>query len=115
MNVNPSSEPTIAELFPCNSDALHRELEEYRCRWNQLNGPVAYERTYTSQAPQEVQTWLLETRPDLYFAGLPIFARKFLQEKCLSALHFGKLDDLPSAAIEVFIKNGGSIGQVFGG
>jgi len=94
-------------LFRLNSREAQEYLDCYRAQWENDYGPTDLSIQYTSQAPAEVQDWLLAHRPQLYFQGLPPFLQGFYAAFVREALAEGNLDALPSAVLRLFVLNHG--------
>ncbi len=90
-------------LFYLSDPARRRELEEYRIKFEAEHGPTDLTKLYTSMWPEVQQDWLLQNHPQQWFTGLPEFAKAYVRQKMQFAAEAGKLDDMPSRLIELFI------------
>jgi hypothetical protein len=91
-------------LFPLSDSELHRELEQYRIKYEAEHGETDLTRRYTSTWPAEQQAWLLRHEPRRYFEGLPPFAKACLKAKMSAAARRGMLDDMPDSYVELFVR-----------
>lgn len=103
-----SSEPkTLAEmLFPLLDPAEHRELEEFRIKFEEVHGPTDLTLRYTSTWPEFQQDWLIKHQTKQYFDGLPPFAKAFLHGKMKLAAQSGTLDNMPDNFLRLFVSGG---------
>lgn len=90
---------STAELYPTSSQELLAEVDAFRRRYELLHGPTDTRREYITQAPQAVQTWLLNNRPRQYVEAMPPFLLAFLSKRWEQYAQQDRLDDLPAAML----------------
>ncbi len=95
---------TLSEiLFRFGTPRLRRELENFRGKYEAEFGETDLTRRYTSTWPIDEQEWLIQNHPKRYWDGLPSFVQAFLKEKMVAAHRDGKLDDMPSSYLSLYL------------
>ena len=95
---------TVAEMFLYLPDAAKRqELEQFRIEYESLNGPTDLTRRYTSTWPKPQQDWMYENHTNLWFDGLPPFAKAYIRGQMELP---GSLDDMPDRLIRLYVSGG---------
>lgn len=106
---------TVAELLVYLPDPEKRkELEEFRVKYEALNGATDLTKHYTSMWPKPQQDWLFENHTKLWFDGLPPFAKAYLRGKMEIAANEGRLDDAPEKLLKLFVSGGMNRGRAAG-
>lgn len=93
-------------LFFLPTPELRAQLEDYRVSWESAHGPTDFTKHYTSQLPQEHQRLLFEKDPQRFFAGLPPFVQGFIRAKMDIARSEGRLDDVNSIFLRLYLTGG---------
>jgi hypothetical protein len=106
--LNDTGQPeTLAEMLFFLSDATKRhELEEFRKKYEAVNGPTDLTKRYTSTWPQAHQDWLVINDTKRWFDGLPPFVRAYLRGKMELVAHEGRLDDMPDELVRLYASGG---------
>jgi hypothetical protein len=108
-----SGSRTLADfLFPLSNRKVRKELEEFRIAYEETHGPTDLTKRYTSVWPTADQEWLTANEPKRYFDGLPPFAQAYIKANMEAAAEVGKLDDMPSCYLKVFV--GGHMAAISG-
>lgn len=97
------------DLFRLKTEEARQRLHDFRIAWESANAATDPTLRFTSQAPAEVQDWLLEHQPQLYFDGLPPFVQAFFTDCCQEAAASGRLDNLPGVLLMLFTINRGRL------
>lgn len=107
----PSRRVPASELCPFRDPSTRAALERFRLRFEAKRGPTDTSRVYSSQLPQDVQDWLFENHPQVYFNTLPPFVRSFLSRRVIRNARNGQLDDVADGLLRLFVRNGGSLSR----
>lgn len=96
---------TITDLlFPWLERTTRDELEKARVKWESVNSrKTDLTKRYTCTWSARDQDRLYAISPEDYFAGLPPYAQDFFREQLQGAATEGRLDDLPSTFVKLFV------------
>src|SRR5665213_1319367 len=83
--------------------SLRSELEVFRVAYEARHGETDLTKRYTSTWATVEQEWLMTHEPKRYFDGLPPFVQAFIREKMKLATRNGKLDDMPTEYLKLFM------------
>jgi hypothetical protein len=108
------SDPHLREtyrLFPSPDPYFIRVLDRFRRDYERRDPPepAPEGHVYTSQLPRHQRLRMMRENPDEFYAGLPPFAKKYLEQTCILAGFDGDLDSLSDGLISVFVRNGSRI------
>lgn len=97
-------------VFRFGEERADRELDEFREAFERKFGPTDLTKRYTSTLPAEAQQWLARFHPKRYWIGLPPFVQAYFKEKAITAHRHGRVDDLPSGVLELYLSGAMEIG-----
>ncbi len=98
-------------LFPLPSQIAKERFISFRRRWEKFHGPTDVRTPYMSQAPTNVQNWMIEHQPELFFEGLPPFVQDFFVLLVRTARKEKKMDRLPDLLTRLMKRNNGGLPQ----
>lgn len=94
-------------LYPMPTEHLRRELEAYRVDWERANNrKVDLSRSYVSMWPAEYRDWLQQNDTKRYFDNIPEFVQDYMRAKMKMAADSGRLDDMGSAYVQLYLNGG---------
>lgn len=84
------TDQTLAEmLFYLNDRSERTNLEVFRINYETEHGRTDLTKRYTSTWPPHQQEWLLDTKPQLWFDGLPPFIQSYIRQRVVALVEDG--------------------------